>query len=63
MELKERIRKAREDKGLAQEIAAFYLGIHLNTYAGYEDGTALPKRGMVLGMEKLYGRKILNEGE
>lgn len=54
----ENIRQMRESAGMTQEAAAAALGIHVNTYAGYERGEIRPSTKRLLEIAALFGTNI-----
>jgi len=53
--LGEKIRLARQKKGLSQDRLAAMLGVHRVTLADWETGRALPRRRAMLLLERLLG--------
>ena len=51
----ERLRALREQHHLPQATVAIFLGVHLSTYCGYEDGRRLIPTNHCVKLVRLYG--------
>ena len=55
MELSEKLKNLRDEKGLTKKAAAEQAGVSLAAYSSYEDGRRLPRRENYAKLALLYG--------
>ena len=55
MELSEKLKNLREEKGLTKKAVAEQTGVSLAAYSSYEDGRRLPRKGNLAKLAAFYG--------